>query len=379
MFVFAGGTTTNSLNSRLYQLTSDTSSKRYPAPFGLWQRGNAGNEEHAHLQKFRVLGASYCAGTGRFWGRFERERWSYAFMLTYLTTNKFQKFCISSLQIFWTPERRTSLRILQTSFPALHENSALPSANPPPRTSGLLAHSTSLLDVAGLFTPSYSPSSSFDTFRLTRYNVSISSNFTSLLSLTILKPRLYSTFTPKTRHYERVSLGYFDHRRLYEGLGQGCERELEFEFRLLLNKPLCSRNLTTVYRDYDNRNYDRLNSNPKATLSFTSTLKLCNSFSGGPTNTRYTEAMTDLLEILESLTFLQVELYHRLIPIQLKAHIYNTRSLDLIVSFCHSCSYSHFSISNVQVLEEMHIAATVQWIDTRVAFPVSGGYAVEST
>ncbi|KAK7051820.1 hypothetical protein R3P38DRAFT_3593866 [Favolaschia claudopus] len=83
MFVFSGATSTGSLDSKLRQVTYDTSSKRYPAPFGLWQRGNDGNYEYAHLQKVHNMGArlteikspSYCATAAKFWGRLERERW----------------------------------------------------------------------------------------------------------------------------------------------------------------------------------------------------------------------------------------------------------------------------------------------------------------
>ncbi|KAK7013104.1 hypothetical protein R3P38DRAFT_3207753 [Favolaschia claudopus] len=86
MFVFSGATSTGSLDSKLRQVTYDTSSKRYSAPFGLWQRGNDGNYEYAHLQKVRNTGASYCATAAKFWGRLERERWTYAFA-PFLTRN----------------------------------------------------------------------------------------------------------------------------------------------------------------------------------------------------------------------------------------------------------------------------------------------------
>ncbi|KAK7055795.1 hypothetical protein R3P38DRAFT_3253778 [Favolaschia claudopus] len=65
MFVFSGAPTTGSLDSKLHQDTYDTSSKRYPAPFGLWQRGNDGNNEYAHLQKVRIVGASIVQHSAR--------------------------------------------------------------------------------------------------------------------------------------------------------------------------------------------------------------------------------------------------------------------------------------------------------------------------
>ncbi|KAK7051842.1 hypothetical protein R3P38DRAFT_2762315 [Favolaschia claudopus] len=100
MFVFSGATSTGSLDSKLRQVTYDTSGKQYPAPFGLWQRGNDGNYEYAHLQKVRIMGArlteikspSYCATATKFWGRLERERWTYAFALTYRDFNDFKNF-----------------------------------------------------------------------------------------------------------------------------------------------------------------------------------------------------------------------------------------------------------------------------------------------
>ncbi|KAK7051810.1 hypothetical protein R3P38DRAFT_3172123 [Favolaschia claudopus] len=115
MFVFSGATSTGSLDSKLRQVTYDTSSKRYPAPFGLWQRGNDGNYEYAHLQKVHNMGASYCANAAKFWGRLERERWTYAFASAVGASEH-----------------------LKPPFLHLPKNSALRHANPPPRTSAVI-------------------------------------------------------------------------------------------------------------------------------------------------------------------------------------------------------------------------------------------------
>ncbi|KAK7013100.1 hypothetical protein R3P38DRAFT_2789088 [Favolaschia claudopus] len=322
MFVFSGATSTGSLDSKLRQVTYDTSSKRYSAPFGLWQRGNDGNYEYAHLQKVRNTGASYCATAAKFWGRLERERWTYAFAIL-ATFKTFNFLAVGASEH------------LKPLFMHVPENSAFPNANPPPRPSavieidGIAAEPTqrkslncamwtrglgavngticeqirrvgwaSAIAGEGIYTR-YSTSNSLDA----SYDLSVNSD---LLVQRNLSTSLVQVFNPGFHLLQIPDYNYrsivLSIRRLglfCEVLSQGCERRSRFGSRVLFNKPFLTRNLTTVYRDYDGRNYDFLNSTSKpsslslqrrnyATIAvFRSTL-VCDC----STNTRNTETMT---------------------------------------------------------------------------------------
>ncbi|KAK7016881.1 hypothetical protein R3P38DRAFT_3202163 [Favolaschia claudopus] len=55
MFVFASGATTPSLDFKTHQPDADTSSNGYVAPFGLWERENAGNDGYEVFAKIGGL------------------------------------------------------------------------------------------------------------------------------------------------------------------------------------------------------------------------------------------------------------------------------------------------------------------------------------
>ncbi|KAK7000557.1 hypothetical protein R3P38DRAFT_3218701 [Favolaschia claudopus] len=107
MFVFASGATTTSLDFKTHQLDADTSSNGYVAPFGLWERGNAGNDGYEVFAKIGGLVPSTCL-------------------------KKFEQHLTAPWALRAASEGVKSLELIFLHVP---ENSALRHANPPPRTS----------------------------------------------------------------------------------------------------------------------------------------------------------------------------------------------------------------------------------------------------
>ncbi|KAK7023200.1 hypothetical protein R3P38DRAFT_3270729 [Favolaschia claudopus] len=124
MFVFASGATTPSLDFKTHQLDADTSSNGYVAPFGLWERGNAGNDNYEVFEKIGV----WCPA-GRIWRRLEPERIGIEFRTC---LKKFELHLTAPWALRAASEGVKSLELIFLHVP---ENSALCHANPPPRTS----------------------------------------------------------------------------------------------------------------------------------------------------------------------------------------------------------------------------------------------------